>query len=142
MNRQQVVRGSRSLFVAMAVVVTCAALPATANAQQHDHNAPAPASKAAAAPTGDTAKLDALIATMNSAKGEARFAAMEAVITELAAQRTALTQQVQDLSARDQSSSGGPMNMGMDHMVGMMKDMQAMMGSCTMMQGAHPPAAK
>lgn len=142
MNRQQVVRGWRSLFGAITVAVMCAALPAIASAQQHDHSAPAPASQAAAAPIVDTAKLDALMATMNSAKGEARFAAMAAVITEFAAERTALTQQVQELSARDQSSSGGSMNMGMDHMMGMMKDLQAMMGSCTMMQGAHTPAAK
>ena len=48
---------------------------------------------------------------------------------------------VQNLSARDQSNGSGAMSMGMDHMMGMMKDMQAMMGSCKMMQGAHPPAA-
>ena len=127
---------SAVVVVAMAGAATVALAQAPADGGHHQSPAAAAAGPAATAAdqrqmmkmmAADDEKLAGLITTMNAAKGDAKVAAMAAVINELAAQRTRMQAQMR-------------MQAGM--MEKMMSHMAAMHGPGGMMDKKAPePAA-
>ena len=111
---------SAVVVVAMAGAATVALAQAPADGGHHQSPAAAAAGPAATAAdqrqmmkmmAADDEKLAGLITTMNAAKGDAKVAAMAAVINELAAQRTRMQAQMR--------MQAGMMDQMMSHMAAM-----------------------
>ena len=111
---------SAVVVVAMAGAATVALAQAPADGGHHQSPAAAAAGPAATAAdqrqmmkmmAADDEKLAGLITTMNAAKGDAKVAAMAAVINELAAQRTRMQAQMR--------MQAGMMEQMMSHMAAM-----------------------
>lgn len=86
------------------------------------------------------AKLQALVADMNKAKGSAKVDKTAAVVTELVAQRSMMRKQMMEMQPKMMS------HMTQHMQSGMMKGMAASMSGCPMMKGSdkasEAPAAE
>lgn len=86
------------------------------------------------------AKLQALVADMNKAKGSAKVDKTAAVVTELVAQRSMMQKQMMEMQPKMMS------HMTQHMQSGMMKGMAESMSGCPMMKGSDkasaPPAAE
>lgn len=146
MTTQRSNRSRHFAALAIASLIAAAVGPLTAvggEGQEHSHPAEAPAAEGASMmekcqammaehrkvmekrETMD-AKLDELVATMKSAAGDDKVAAIEAVVEELASQRLAMHTMMADHHAGMMQHMGQGMPMG---------EGRSMMEKCPMMQG-------